>query len=153
MSISALGNIDEFNNWWEKSKNKKNKSILDDIPTTYPAMLRSFKIQKKVAKIGFDYNSHFEAINKIIEEANELKIELKKNNKKNIKEEMGDLIFSVLDISRKLNLNPEIVLSKTNKKFSKRWKYIEKKLLIKNIDIKKAGINKINQLWQESKNY
>ena len=122
----------EFNNWWEESKNKKNKSILDDIPTSYPAMLRSHKIQKKVARVGFDYKSNVEAIDKIIEEANKLKKAIKKNNKRKIKEELGDLIFSSLNVSRKLNLNPEIILSKSNIKFIKRWKYIEKQILAEN---------------------
>ena len=65
--------MNEFRNWWEKYKNKKYKSILDDIPITYAAMLRSHKIQKKVANVGFDYSSDIEAIDKIKEEVNELK--------------------------------------------------------------------------------
>ncbi len=99
-------NMKEFKSWWENSKNKKLNSILDDIPSTYPAMLISNKIQKKVANVGFDYKNDIEAINKIIEEAKELKKEIKKKNKKKIKEELGDLIFACLDVSRKLNLNP-----------------------------------------------
>ena len=77
--------MNEFRNWWKKSKNKKYKSILDDIPITYHAMLRSRKIQKKVANVGFDYSSDIEAINKIMEEVNELKKEIKNNNKKKLK--------------------------------------------------------------------
>ena len=82
---------------------KKNKSLLDDIPNTYPAMLKSFKIQKKVAKEGFEYETDLQAINKVIEEAQELKKEIKRKNKnKKIKEELGDLIFASLDVVRKL---------------------------------------------------
>ena len=90
-------------------------------------MLKSNKIQKKVANLGFDYISNTQAINKIIEEAKELKKEIKNKNKKKIKEELGDLLFSCLDVARKLKLNPEIILSYANKKFTKRWKLYGKR--------------------------
>lgn len=144
-------NMKEYNIWWDKSKKKNNLGILDGIPFTFPAMLRAYKIQKKVAKVGFDYSSNNKAIDKIIEEANELKKELKKNNKKKIKEELGDLIFACIDVSRKLNLNPEIILSKSNYKFTKRWKFIEKQIFTEKKDIKTIKINKLNYLWKKSK--
>ena len=111
----------DFNNWWEESKNKKLTSLLDDIPDNYPEMLKSNKIQKKVAKVGFEYKNDIEALDKVIEEANELKKEIKKKNKKRIQEELGDMLFASLDVARKLQLNPEISLAKSNEKFSKRW--------------------------------
>ena len=128
-----------------------NNSILDDIPNTYPAMLKSYKIQKKVTEVGFDYISKSEAIDKIIEEAKELKKEIQKNNVKKIKEELGDLLFSCLDVSRKLKLNPEIILSNANKKFTKRWKFVEKEAEKQKINIKKIDLNKFNKLWNLSK--
>ena len=82
--------------------------MLDDIPKSCPPLTKANKIQKKVAKVGFEYQNHFEAIDKIIEEANELKKEIKNKDNKRIKEELGDLIFSTLDVSRKLNLRTEI---------------------------------------------
>ena len=75
-------NIKDFKYWWEKSKNKKNKSLLNDIPNTYPAMLKAYKIQKKVAKEGFEYETDLQAIDKVIEEAQELKKKLKEKTKK-----------------------------------------------------------------------
>jgi len=145
-------NIKEFKNWWEKSKNKKNKHLLDDVPNTYPAMLKTYKIQKKVAKEGFEYKNDIQAINKVIEEAKELKIEIKrKNNKRKIKEELGDLIFASLDVSRKLKFHPETILNKANRKFSKRWRKIEKLLKKNNEDIKNLNINKLNYYWKISK--
>ena len=145
-------NIKEFKNWWEKSKNKKNKSLLDDIPNTYPAMLKTYKIQKKVAKEGFEYKNNLQAINKVIEEAKELKIEIKrKNNKRKIKEELGDLIFASLDVARKLKFHPETILNKANRKFSIRWRKIEKLLKINNEEIKKININRLNYYWKISK--
>jgi len=145
-------NIQDFKYWWEKSKNKKNKSLLDDIPNTYPAMLKAYKIQKKVAKEGFEYNTDLQAINKVIEEAQELKKEIKRKNKKRIiKEELGDLIFASLDVVRKLKFHPENILNKANKKFSSRWKKVEKLVKINNEEIKKININKLNYYWEKTK--
>ena len=141
----------DFDIFWENSKNKKNKGLLDDIPKSYPPLTKANKIQKKVAKVGFDYSSSIEAIDKIIEEANELKKEVKKNKIRKIKEELGDLIFSVLDVSRKLNLDPGVILSKANNKFTKRWCKIE--ILMKK-DKKKfsqLNINDFNRYWKEAK--
>ena len=145
-------NIENFKRWWEESKNKNQKSILDNIPANFPAMLKSNKIQKKVAKIGFEYKSDLSAINKVIEEAKELKKEIKKNNRKKIQEELGDLIFASLDVARKLKMNPEVILSKSNNKFIKRWKRTE--YFIKN-DSKKFNELKLkdfNIYWKKAKN-
>ena len=98
-------NLKDFKLWWENSKNKEQNSILDSIPVTLPALQEANnKIQKKVAAVGFEYNNDIEAIEKVNEELNELKKEIKIKNKKKIREELGDLIFAVLDVSRKLNL-------------------------------------------------
>ena len=145
-------NIQDFKYWWEKSKNKKNKSLLDDIPNTYPAMLKAYKIQKKVAKVGFEYKTDLQAIDKVIEEAQELKKEIKRKNKKRkIKEELGDLIFASLDVVRKLKFHPETILNKANRKFSNRWKKIEKLIKINNEEIRKLNINKLNYYWEKTK--
>ena len=145
-------NLKDFKHWWEKSKNKKNKSLLDDIPNTYPAMLKAYKIQKKVAKVGFEYKTDLGAIDKVIEEAQELKKEIKRKNKKRkIKEELGDLIFASLDVVRKLKFHPETILNKANKKFSNRWKKIEKLIKINNEEIRKLNIDKLNYYWEKTK--
>ena len=145
-------NIKEFKYWWEKSKNKKNKSLLDDIPNTYPSMLKAYKIQKKVANKGFVYETNLQAIDKVIEEAQELKKEIKRKNKKRkIKEELGDLIFASLDVVRKLKFHPETILNKANNKFSNRWKKIEKLIKINNEEISKLNINQLNYYWEKTK--
>ena len=145
-------NMKDFKYWWEKSKNKKNKSLLDDIPNTYPAMLKAYKIQKKVAKVGFEYKSDLQAIDKVMEEAQELKKEIKsKNKKRKIKEELGDLIFASLDVVRKLKFHPETILNKANNKFIRRWKKIEKLIKINNEEISKLNINKLNYYWEKTK--
>lgn len=144
-------NIKEFKNWWEKSKNKNNKSLLDGIPITYPAMLQTNKIQKKVANVGFEYLNNEQAINKVIEESIELKKELKNNNKSKIKKELGDLIFASLDVSRKLKFNPEEILKKGNRKFINRWKKLEKIIKKENKDLNKLNSNQLNKYWNLAK--
>ncbi len=144
-------NIKEFKLWWEKSKNKEQNSILDSIPVTLPALQEANKIQKKVAAVGFEYNNDIDAIKKVTEELNELKKEIKAKNKKKIREELGDLIFAVLDVSRKLKLDPESVLKQSNKKFSKRWKKLEKFTNKENLELQNLSIKEYNKVWNKVK--
>ena len=141
----------EFKLWWENSKKKENLSILDNIPITLPAVQEANKIQKKVASVGFEYKNNKEAVDKVYEELDELETEIKNNNKKRIKEELGDLIFATLDVSRKLKLDPETVLKKSNKKFKTRWKKLENFAKKEKLDLNKMTINKYNKIWQKVK--
>ena len=144
-------NLKDFKLWWENSKNKEQNSILDSIPVTLPALQEANKIQKKVAAVGFEYNNDIAAINKVNEELNELKKEIKIKNKKKIREELGDLIFAALDVSRKLNLDPESVLKQSNKKFSNRWKKLEKYANKENIELQNLSIKEYNKIWNKVK--
>ena len=144
-------NIKEFKLWWENSKNKKRNSILDSIPVTLPALQEANKIQKKVAAVGFEYKNDIDAIKKVNEELNELKKEIKTKNKKKIKEELGDLIFAVLDVARKLKLDPEFILKKANLKFVKRWKKLESFAKKEGIDLNIIKIKKYNKMWEQAK--
>lgn len=145
-------NRKELDEWWEKSKNKKNNGLLDNIPDNLSSILRANKIQKKVSEVGFEYQNDFEAIDKIIEEAKELKKEIKGRNKKRIKEELGDLIFASLDVARKLNLNPEVILSKANNKFIGRWNRIERMIKKDKKKFNELDIKKFNKYWKLAKN-
>jgi len=144
-------NTKDFDEWWEKSKNKKDVGLLKDIPRSYPPLLKANKIQKKVAKVGFEYKNSIEAIDKIIEEAKELKKEIKKKNYKKIKEELGDLIFSTLDVSRKLNLDPGVVLSKANNKFIKRWSTVETLIKKNKKKFRDLNLDNFDKYWQLAK--
>ena len=144
-------NTKDFDEWWEKSKNKKDTGLLKDIPRSYPPLLKANKIQKKVAKVGFEYKNSIEAIDKIIEEAKELKKEIKKKNYKKIKEELGDLIFSTLDVSRKLNLDPGVVLSKANNKFIKRWSTVETLIKKNKKEFRDLNLDNFDKYWQLAK--
>ena len=107
---------------------KGNTGMLDDIPKNFPAMLRSLKLQKRASENGFDWKNPNDTFKKIEEEKKELEIALIQQENEEIEEEIGDLIFSVINLSRKLKIDPENALRKTNNKFSVRINYIEKEL-------------------------
>ena len=134
-----------------KSKKKKKEGLLENIPNSYSSLIKTNKIQKKVAKIGFDYKNNIEAINKVIEEAKELIIEVKKKNEKKIEEELGDLIFASLDVARILNHNPDKILYKSNKKFMNRWKKIEKYSKKDKKELYELTIIDFNEYWKRAK--
>ena len=146
-----FSNVKDFDEFWDKSKNKKKMGLLEDIPKSYPPLIKTNKIQKKVAKVGFEFRNNIEAIDKIIEEAEELKKEIKTKNSKKIKEELGDLIFSILDVSRKLNLDPGLILSKANNKFIKRWNKVEKLISKDKKKFKDLNLDYFDKYWQLAK--
>ena len=110
---------------FENNKNSNAKNTLDQIEKNIPALLRSLKIQKKAAALNFDWENETEVLNKIDEEIDELKDALKLNDEKIIEEELGDLFFSIINLSRRLNLDPEQTIRKANKKFITRFNEME----------------------------
>ena len=109
----------------EKNKSTNTKNTLDQVEKNIPTLLRSLKIQKKAAALNFDWENETQVLNKIDEEIDELKDALKLNNKKMIEEELGDLFFSIINLSRRLNLDPEQTIRKANKKFITRFNEME----------------------------
>ena len=109
----------------ENNKNSNVKNTLDQIEKNIPTLLRSLKIQKKAAALNFDWENETQVLNKIDEEIDELKDALKLNDKKMIEEELGDLFFSIINLSRRLNLDPEQTIRKANKKFITRFNEME----------------------------
>ena len=140
----------EKGNWEsQKQKEKKRDSILDGVPISLPALLRARRIQEKAAGVGFDWDKKAHVFNKIEEEVDELKEAL--NSNKGIEEELGDVLFSVVNLSRHLNLDPEKILKLSIDKFSKRFKRIEKDLKSKNIQIQSLTLDELDQIWEKNK--
>jgi len=142
---------DDVKSNWEKIKLKDGrKSILSGVPKSLPTLIKSYRIQEKVSGIGFDWKLKKDVVAKIKEEINELEAEIN-NNTNNIEEEFGDLLFSLVNYSRFLKINPDDALNKTNKKFIKRFKKMEN--IIKN-DVKKIedlDFNELNSYWLVAK--
>ena len=136
----------------EKNKITNTKNTLDQVEKNIPTLLRSLKIQKKAASLNFDWENETQVLNKIDEEIYELKDALKVNNKKMIEEELGDLFFTIINLSRHLNLDPEQTIRKANKKFTTRFNEMEN--FIEDNKLKWHNLKKhdFKNLWNKVKN-
>lgn len=152
---------DVLNNWDELKKaqqkasgkiEKQKESILDDIPVHFPALLEGQKLTKKAAKVKFDWENVNKVFDKLTEETAELKEAIEKNEENgNIEEEVGDLLFVVLNLARKLDIDAETALKKTNRKFRKRFKFIETELQKQNKTVADSTLEEMDSLWNQSK--
>jgi len=140
----------EIENNWEKLKLKEKgrKKVLDGVPEKTPPMTKAMIIQKKVRNVGFDWENKNQVLEKIKEELKELEEE---RSKKRIKEEVGDLLFSVINYARFINIDPEEALELTNIKFKKRFNYLESETNKKGKDLKRMSLNEMNVYWNQSK--
>lgn len=139
---------------WEKIKLKEGKkSVLEGVPKSLPALVKASRIQDKVAGVGFDWDSVDGVIDKIKEEIDELHHEIAKSDKEKIEKELGDVFFSLVNYARFLKINPEDALEKTNKKFIKRFQYLEMQATQKSKSLKDMTLAEMESFWQEAKQY
>ena len=148
-----IKNSEEVKLNWEKIKLKEGRSsILDGVPANLPPILKAYRIQEKVSSIGFDWEKSDDVIEKLDEEILEFKEELKKESKDNLEKEFGDILFSLINLSRHYKINPYDALEKSNIKFVKRFKFIEEKTKILKKQINDLDLKEIDILWEQSKN-
>jgi MazG family protein len=150
----VLDNWDELKANERKASGKKEKatgSILDDVPVHFPALLEALKLTKKAAKVGFDWENTDQVFEKLDEEINELKQGIKQGDKQNIDEEIGDLLFVLTNLARKLDVEPETALKKTNRKFRQRFKFIEDALKSRNRTLNDSNLEEMDELWNKAK--
>ena len=126
-------------------------SVLSGVPEALPALTRAEKIQSKASKVGFDWNDPLVVLDKIEEETAEIKDAMASGSNSEITEEIGDLLFAVVNLARHLKIDPEQALRSANNKFSKRFNYIEQSLEAKNQPIKDTTLDEMEALWQEAK--
>ncbi|WP_407928646.1 bifunctional methyltransferase/pyrophosphohydrolase YabN [Alkalihalobacterium elongatum] len=142
-------------NWEEiKRKEKKadqQKSVLDGIPKSMPALMKAFEIQKKAAKVGFDWDDAAPMWMKLQEEIGEFFSELKTDNKEKMKKEFGDILFVVINLARYYKINPEEALHMTNQKFSSRFQAIEEQLTKEGLTFADVTLEKMDEIWEKSK--
>ena len=138
---------------WEKLKLKegggKDVSALGGVPNSLPAMIKAFRIQEKARGVGFDWEKPEQVLDKVHEEANELQEEVKKNG--NVEEEFGDLLFSLINYARFINVNPEDALEKTNRKFIKRFQYLEKEAEKDGKNMSNMSLAEMDVYWNRAK--
>ncbi len=141
---------------WEKIKREEKggegrKSVLDGLPASMPALLQAYRIQEKVARVNFDWDDVKEVLLKVGEEIDEVSMALDQGDKEKIEEEMGDLLFSMVNLSRHLNVPPEDALRRSNDKFMRRFRYIEAALELRGESLERATFEKLDELWKEAK--
>ncbi|MAC61967.1 MAG: nucleoside triphosphate pyrophosphohydrolase [SAR116 cluster bacterium] len=154
-----LNTPEDVRNQWdkiklkEKNNNEFNKSSLDRVTKTLPSVLKSQKIQEEVSKDGFDFKNVEDCINKLLEELNEYKEALQTQNKKNLIDEGGDLLFSAINILRKSGINSEEALYNANGKFINRYRKAEELASNDGFQFKEITIFKKNEYWIKSKKF
>ena len=140
---------------WERIKQEEKKhsrtSVLDGIPSALPALIFAQRIQEKAASVNFDWHTLAPAIDKIDEELTEFKDAMNKNDLDEIKDEMGDLLFAIVNVARKLNIDAESCLRRTINKFDKRFKIIEKHLRDNNENIYETDLERLDEIWNLAK--
>tara|TARA_B100001287_G_C22193179_1_gene304506 strand:- start:140 stop:514 length:375 start_codon:yes stop_codon:yes gene_type:complete len=124
---------------------------MDDVPKNLPSLIRAKKLQKRAARVGFDWPDSKEVLAKIDEELQELKYEIKSNNKENISEEIGDILFTIANLTRHYNLDPEDIMRKSNLKFESRFRAMEKFAEEKNISLESMSLEELEDVWQKIK--
>ena len=140
---------------WEKIKLKEgNKSVLGGVPLSLPPLVKAFRMQEKASGVGFDWEKPEQVWDKVIEEMNELKKEVeKKENKDKMENELGDLLFAIVNYARFINVNPEDALEKTNKKFIRRFQYLEEESKKLGKSLYDMTLNEMDKYWNEAKEH
>ena len=137
---------------WEKLKLKEGKkSVLEGVPKSLPAIVKSFRIQEKVRGIGFDWDNKNQVWDKVLEEIEELKIEVEKGDKDKIESEFGDVLFALTNYSRFINVNPEDALERTNKRFIKRFQIMETLIEKENLKLDEMNLQAMDVYWDKAK--
>jgi len=137
---------------WEKLKLKEGKtSVLEGVPKSLPALVKASRIQEKVTGVGFDWEEPQQVWEKVEEELQEFKEEVKNGNQEQIEQEFGDVLFSLINYARFLNINPENALETTNKKFIKRFQYLESKAKTLNKTLSEMTLSEMDVFWEEAK--
>ncbi len=137
---------------WENLKLKEGKkSVLEGVPKSLPALVKASRIQDKVAGVGFDWEEPQQVFEKLQEELGELQHEINENNQEKIEAEFGDVLFSMINYARFLKVNPENALERTNKKFIKRFQYLEAKAKEINKSLKDMTLAEMDVFWNEAK--
>ncbi len=137
---------------WENLKLKEGKkSVLEGVPASLPALVKASRIQEKVAGVGFDWEEPQQVFDKLKEELEELQDEIKVMDTDKMEAEFGDVLFSMINYARFLNINPENALERTNKKFIKRFQYLEEKAKEKNKSLSEMTLSEMDVFWNEAK--
>ena len=151
-SDTKVENEEDVKRNWESLKLKEGKkSVLEGVPSSLPALVKASRIQEKVAGVGFDWEEPRQVFEKLKEELEELQHEVDTENRDAIEAEFGDVLFSMINYARFLKINPENALERTNKKFIKRFQYLENKAKEQNKTLREMTLAEMDVYWEEAK--
>ena len=140
---------------WEKLKSeerkKENKGVLSGVPASLPALLKAARLTEKAARVGFDWRGTDEVFHKVDEEIGELREAIASGDKANMHDEIGDLLFTIANIARKLDVNAEEALQSTNRKFTRRFESMESRVHGEGRNIDQLTLEEMDSLWDEAK--
>jgi len=137
---------------WELLKLKEGKkSVLEGVPKSLPAIVKSFRIQEKVRGVGFDWDNKTQVWDKVLEEIEELKVEIEKGDNVRIEAEFGHVLFALTNYSRFINVNPEDALERTNKRFINRFQIMEKIIEKENLKLDDMNLEQMDVYWTQAK--
>lgn len=137
---------------WESIKLKEGKnSVLEGVPKSLPALVKAFRIQEKAAGVGFEWDNAEDVLDKVKEEITEFNQEVEDQNHDKMEDEFGDVLFSLINYARYLKINPESALERTNKKFIKRFKYIEESAKNEGKVINELTLDQMKVFWNKAK--
>jgi len=150
----VVADEEEVKRNWEKLKLKEGKkSVLEGVPNSLPALVKASRIQDKVKGVGFDWEEPHQVWDKVQEELNELQLEVNEGNQDKIEAEFGDVLFSMINYARFLKVNPEDALERTNKKFIKRFTYLESKAAELGKNLSDMTLAEMDIFWEEAKRF
>lgn len=145
-------NEEEVKRNWEQLKLKEgNKTVLSGVPKGLPALIKAYRMQEKVAGVGFDWEQPEQVWDKVIEELGEFNDEVKKGDSQAMEAEFGDLLFSMINYARAIGINPENALERTNSKFKKRFTYLESQAQLKGLSLSEMSLEEMDVFWNEAK--
>lgn len=151
-SDTVVKDEEEVKQNWEKLKLKEGKkSVLEGVPKSLPALVKASRIQDKVKGVGFDWEETHQVWDKVQEELEELQVEVQAGDQDKIEAEFGDVLFSMINYARFLNVNPEDALERTNKKFIKRFQYLESKASELGKPLMDMTLAEMDIFWEEAK--
>lgn len=151
VKVSGASEVEEN---WEQLKiieNKGYKPVLSGVPASLPAIIKANRIQEKVRGVGFDWENREQIWEKVQEELAELKTEIENHDTASIESELGDVLFSIINAARLYDIDPEAALEKTNRKFIKRFNYLENETLKKGVSLHDMSLDEMNVIWEKAK--
>lgn len=151
---TEVDNAHQVEQNWEQIKLKEkdgNRTVLAGVPKALPALIKAFRIQEKAANVGFDWQKPSQVWTKVKEELMEFEAESEKNDIEKMESELGDVIFSIINVARLYGINPENALERTNSKFISRFNYLETKVKEEGKSLKEISLSEMDKYWNEAK--